>query len=479
MINNLAYKSNNEKYFKSIRYFSHSLKEGKRRSFIIELAEHNIYLAAQCVMSAEKDVEVEKILIEKSESLARDYKNSENSAKGFLSLAEFECYEIISNLLKEVKKPSNTHLKVFIKILEGNNSGLFISFIEIFLNIKKLQFVHFAVNAYKGKLLVNSDNREILYKLFNHLLILGQYGNIKVIIEKYNLFEDLQYILRKDPKELVAELFNCGKKKIQALKLAYMICKYFDLFQIFSGERFIEAGFQKDSISSKRLPYAIDIALRHDIHENIWIDAELNNLASKPTRKSQRWIRKLIRFGLFDYLKNNETLVERLKSILTMSFITNPVLENKKSVEFGKHFNSKRITDHSEKLEVITNFDLPIQDCLTEFFRSPGRRPIDNFLKEVVDKYNSNLKEVSHLLRIYEVEGIVKYMFDYGCYVQPLQFKASNLMFLHLNQITTEKVITSPKDIFKEGEIIRFRIIGINQKNFRLNISCLEEFIPK
>lgn len=51
-------------------------------------------------------------------------------------------------------------------------------------------------------------------------------------------------------------------------------------------------------------------------------------------------------------------------------------------------------------------------------------------------------------------------------------------MFLHVNQIKDKMTVTTPKEVVKEGQVIKFRIIGINQKNYRLNVSCLEEFIP-
>ncbi len=135
MINNLEHKANNEKYFNSIRYFSHSLKREKRRNFIEQVAEYNIYLAAKCIMSAEKDEELGNSLIEKAQSIAQNFEEPENSAKGFLVLAEFECSETKIPLFSNVEKFNNTHFKVIEKILETKSPEIFCKFLLIFTKI--------------------------------------------------------------------------------------------------------------------------------------------------------------------------------------------------------------------------------------------------------------------------------------------------------------------------------------------------------
>lgn len=478
MIPDLERKANNEKYFKSIRYFSHSLKGERRRNYILDVAEQNIYLAAQCVMSAEKDEEFEEVLIQKSRTDASDFNDSEKSAKGFLALAEFESYEIISKLLLEVKKPSKIHLQVFVKILEGNNSNTFISFIEILIKIKKIQFIHYASSAYNGQLLVNSENKDTLSKLLNFLLQNGNFGMARVIIEKYNLYEDIQYILNSEPREIISTLLKSSRKQITASKLAYAICRYFNLFEQYPGEVFIELTLQKKGKSIKNLVFALEVALRQTIRNNKWIDIELERIASESNRNTKNKVNRLIKIGLFDYLKNDEPLFKKIKSIQTDTFSNDSYTNMPKHKQtYQLEFSIK--TPEKQQGEYKITDDLPIQDCLDLYFRNPGKSPIDLFLRALIKKYSSSCMEVSHLLRAFEFEGSIKYILDYGCYIQPFQFKASNLLFLHRNQITNDKDIIDLKEHFREGQIIKFRIIGINQTNFRLNVSCLELFNPK
>ncbi len=147
MILDLEHKANNEKYFKSIRYFSHSLKGEKRRNFIAQVAEQNIYLAAQCIMSAEKDEELENRLIEKAQSIAQNFSQPEKSAKGFLALAEFESLKTIISLFSNIEKPNSTHLQVIAKIFENRLPDIFCSFLSIFTKTDKTILIHFAINT--------------------------------------------------------------------------------------------------------------------------------------------------------------------------------------------------------------------------------------------------------------------------------------------------------------------------------------------
>ena len=197
MILDLESKANNEKYFKSIRYFYHNLTELSKHSFILDVSQYNIYLAAQCIMSSQKDEQIENELIKRSQELASDFNDFENSAKGFLALAEFEAFPIISKLLINVDKPSKVHFIVFKKIFERNNPDIFISFLEVLLTVKNVILISHCITAYNGKLLITTENRITLFNLLELLFEKGNYGMARVILDKYDIFNDLKFIFNE------------------------------------------------------------------------------------------------------------------------------------------------------------------------------------------------------------------------------------------------------------------------------------------
>ena len=79
---------------------------------------------------------------------------------------------------------------------------------------------------------------------------------------------------------------------------------------------------------------------------------------------------------------------------------------------------------------------------------------------------------MSKLLRSITFKGKVLNISDHGVFVQIFSYKTRGSLFLHLQQITKQK-ISHPSEVLHVGQEIEFRIISINQKNFRFNISCI------
>ena len=130
MIPDLEHKANNEKYYKSIRYFSHSLKGEKRRNFIVQVAEHNIYLAAQCIMSAEKDEELENELMFNSSELSTS-KNIRSRVLAFLSLAELNKYEEIYKILSNIELVEKEHRVTVSLVINEAEAETIVMFLEL------------------------------------------------------------------------------------------------------------------------------------------------------------------------------------------------------------------------------------------------------------------------------------------------------------------------------------------------------------
>ncbi|MCF6249291.1 MAG: hypothetical protein L3J69_18330 [Desulfobacula sp.] len=60
----LAKKVSDNKYHQSLKYLSHLLKGEKRNALILDIAQIDIFLASQCVMSSETNKHLETQLSE-------------------------------------------------------------------------------------------------------------------------------------------------------------------------------------------------------------------------------------------------------------------------------------------------------------------------------------------------------------------------------------------------------------------------------
>lgn len=474
MIDNLYIKANSEKYYNSIRYFYHNLSQNKKHDFVLNLADQNIYLAAQCVMTSQKDEIIEKKLISIAESFARDFFDSEKSANGFLALVEFEQFLIISDLLRVVQNPTKTHLLVFKKIFESNISQeIFIQFLEVLLSIKKIPLVSYCVMIYNGKIEISEDNKYVFKNLFELLFENGNYGISKLILEKYDLFNDLKVIFNMQPLDLVIKLINSKKKRIPAIQLAYEIYNRFNLIKKLKSEIFLERLFELNS--EKSLTLAFSIAKRQKINDKR-LNEQISNLLNSNRKNSRsisrvkRRINQLINIGFLEYIMQNDALRDQF---LRFEESINFKFEKKKDIFQVKEtlFSKNEYSIYGDYVEIP--IDKPIENIINEYFKMDNKPSLEILVNMLIFHFKSSYLEISHLLRAYEFTGVIKASFDYGYYVESKDVISRNLLFLHKVQAFEENESDS---VFLVGDTLKFRIIGINQKNYRFNISCLDKF---
>jgi hypothetical protein len=482
MMNDLEHKAIDEKYFKSIRYFSHLLRGEKRTAFISELSDYNIYLAAQCLMSAEKDAILEGQLRSKAESLGRDFANTEKSANGFLALAEFESYEIIASLLIDVKKPSKVHLHVFMKILDENNLDVFISFIEILLKVNKIVFIQYLINSFNGQVVINSENKYIFQDLLNYLFANGNYGFARITLEKYNLFEDLEIILETKPYDIVNKLLNTGKKKLTATKLAYEISKQHKLFDAFPPSQFISLALSEGGKSNKSILLALGFAVEQKEFNVPELDERIANLLRQVSKKTKNKIDQLIKKGLSFYIDSNSNLKKMLALYQEGNF---PIQENspepyKKIKSTKKNIPELSLSKRNENIEdeiTLVFGALPTKEFAIELYwnsyfnyKNDNSIPlIQSFFTYCITFLEDDLRKVCSVIKPYSHQGIVKWNSDYGYYISPLSFRSQSLLFLHPNHVKANE-----NQLAVEDEI-KFRIIGYNKKSERVMISMLTD----
>jgi hypothetical protein len=469
MMKDLAHKAINEKYFKSIRYFSHLLKREKRTAFIAELSNHNIYLAAQCLMSAEQDRTLEIELKTKSESFAREFENIEKSAKGFLALAEFESFEIILSLLTSISKPNKIHQQVFNTILSESDSTVFLKFFEVILKANKHVLFTYLISAFNKEIVVSSENKKQLKNIISYFLNNKLYGFLRIFLEKFELVSEVTFILDKNISEVVDEFMSQTSYKV--IKPCYTLVAGNNMFDKYPPSFFVDELSKRDSKNA--ISFAIKISVLHRLEANQALDSVITTYTTpvKSLKKNKNAIKRFISAGLMTYAKNNPLLLNKIESFIStnkVSIDTNEEIEEQVKYSLRNEFDTTYFLNSSDSL--INLFDKYFENTVI-------RRTIkiEEVIKVGVNKFAGSLMEISHLLRKFEFTGEIRFKKEYGCYIYTKELNTKKLPFIHSSHIF-EANSTKTFTELKENDPIKFRIIGINQETYRLNASALEQF---
>jgi hypothetical protein len=472
MKNDLAHKAVNEKYFKSIRYFSHLLKGEKRTAFISELSNHNIYLAAQCLMSAEKDATLEGELKTKSESFAREFENIEKSAKGFLALAEFESFEIILSLLTSISKPNKIHQQVFNTILSESDSSVFIKFFEVILKANKHILFTYLISAFNKEIVVSSENRKQLRNVIIYFLDNKLYGLLRIFLEKFELLSEVTFILDKNISEVIEEFMSQTSYKV--IKLCYTLVAGNNMFDKYSPSFFVDALAKHDVKNA--IIFAIKISVLHRLEPNQALDSVIIKYTRpvtslKSLKKNGNVLRKFISSGLMTYAKNDLLLLNRIEYFISTNKVmidTSEEIEEQIKYSLRSEFDTTYFFNSCDSL--INLFDKYFENTVIK-----RTIKIEEVIKVGLNRFASSLMEISHLLRKFEFIGEIRHKREFGCYIYTKELNTEKLPFIHSSQIF-EANSTKTFSELTEGEYIKFRIIGVNQETYRLNASALEQF---
>lgn len=475
MIEFIKNKANDEKYFGSVKYFYHNLHNLKKQKFITVLARYNVYLAAQCIMTSQKDPIIEGKVIEIAEKNAKDFSNSDKSAKGFLALAEFEKFTLIADLFKDVQKPEKSHTYIFQKIFENNRSqDIFLQLLDVILSINKISLVSHCISTYGGEIHINNENKVIIKKMFDFLFDNKYYGIAKSILEKFDLYKDISLIFNVEPIEFVKKLVYAPSKKLRALKLSYEVYNRFNLIEQFDANLFIEELLRVRS--DKSILLAMFISKRQNLR-NVELDNILINLLQdkrtnpRVINRNHRKINQFITNGVIEYVTSNKILNAALINFeerFNMKFDFNKKQTGLQTIVFSK--NEYSIYEDHIKIPI----NKPVQIIMDEYFEMRNKPTLEVLVNMLRFHFNKSFMEISHMLRKYLFTGEVVAVFDYGHYVNPNEFNVRNLLFLHIEQYKEQEQKSKVKP--NVGESVEFRIIGINQQNFRFNISCLNKF---
>ncbi len=233
MIIDLEAQAQNEKYYKSLRYLSHSLKGERRSDFINLLSEYNPYLAAQCAMSCERDMELENQLAFKA---IEDSKSEIHEKKflGILGLIELNRYDMISEVFSDLNNNIKVYRLLVKQIINELDTDNIIKFLKMIVDTNTKWLISSVINAvYFREISITNDQTkqvELIYENLKRIYSNGDYRILKFLLAfnlpKRLLPANLEIIAKKNIRrnrlELIKDLYN--KYDIELPFSDYDIC---------------------------------------------------------------------------------------------------------------------------------------------------------------------------------------------------------------------------------------------------------------
>lgn len=208
--NQIQYKTQNPKYYESLKYLSHTLKDEKRKEFMKYLSLHNTYLAAQCATTCNTDQEIEKFISKRAIEDANSELN-EKKILGILALIELNRYELLSEIFKGMKSNISLYRKVVIQIINEIDTENIIRVLNIILETKIKWLINSVVTGayHKEVSLTNEQAREveIIYNKILEIYSKKDYRLIRFILA-FNLPKRL---LPSNIESITPRLIKGGK----------------------------------------------------------------------------------------------------------------------------------------------------------------------------------------------------------------------------------------------------------------------------
>ncbi len=228
--------------------------QDEREDFILDLADKDILLAAECkTSSVEEENGVSKNIIRKSESLAKTFVKSEISAQGLLALVELDETDKVVEILQNIKNPNKKHKILLETIIQKSNTNKALTILLMLLNsIKKKGMHNLSIWAFQSfDKEISNIHSPTLEEIAEKLI---QNGNLSLLnifeswIEKYELYKEksISILLTMLVKHLIE------KAKPPHLKLASNLVRKYKLESIFPINEVVEKLIHKGSLHSLR-----------------------------------------------------------------------------------------------------------------------------------------------------------------------------------------------------------------------------------
>ncbi|MFO8030260.1 MAG: Tex family protein [Cyclonatronaceae bacterium] len=125
-----------------------------------------------------------------------------------------------------------------------------------------------------------------------------------------------------------------------------------------------------------------------------------------------------------------------------------------------------------EKIAADLGIGLPTLELIVDNLQKPGRDPRESLPKPLLRK---EILSMSDLKEGQELEGTVRNVVDFGAFVD-IGVKQDGL--LHISKMNLQKRVTNPHQVVSVGDIIRVRILNVDEKRGRISLGLSGVRVP-
>jgi len=477
----LENKCKNEKYFQSIRFYYHRLPSESKLEFILEVAEVNIYLASQCIMSDSTNERIEKRIQDLAILAAECFSDADKSTYGLMAMAEFGQYDLILGLFESIDQPSKSHIRILNKVFSEVELSVFIRFIDTLSHYKNIGLLLSSFASFKGSIALDQDNIEILKRIVQSFLDRDYTGFLKMFFNKYELWRSANLLFGNKLEDTIRKQI---KGSFSAVHFAYLLTLHNNFGNIFPTSVFMDA-FGKHS-TKKSLSLAFKLAAQNDIYNNTTLNGTLRSFlmgsSGQKTKQNVKKMRYLLNNGLKEYVEKVPELVELIAAIdlsrYTISIKGRIELPKRKPVS-ASDINVALVNPAAlifgagqRRIDVRNNYTIDeYWSTIFSFMLATAKNvSLEKLIIECTQIYNIDFKEVCRILRKFEHFGEVEVIKDHGCYVLPMTFHSTSGCFLYRPISDRMEINLANLEI---GDVIMFIIIGFKEETQRINIQLI------
>lgn len=254
MKNDILNKAQNDPAYSQIVQLYSGLfdTQDERETFILDVAEEDILLAAECkTSSVEEERNIYLFVSQKAFSQGSNFENADLTSKSIMSLLEIENYDLLNDILKETyrRKPNKVHKETIEFIFKTNQVSLLNQAVETFLGYDKINKMFIGWIA--TSLNLNSPQEFIKSKNFDMLV---EY----LINERY--VEPLEHLFQKfgstifknfDIKFMIDKFLKNGNRK--DIRIAIFLIQACNLNNLYSANILVKQLIDNKTAGSNRV----------------------------------------------------------------------------------------------------------------------------------------------------------------------------------------------------------------------------------
>ncbi len=148
------------------------------------------------------------------------------------------------------------------------------------------------------------------------------------------------------------------------------------------------------------------------------------------------------------------------KLLAKLGYSVDNLKDKSKLEELKQEFKKVNVEKMAQELEIGT---LTLKDIMDELAK-PGRDPREDLPKPVL---RSDVLKFEDLAQGMELTGTVRNVIDFGAFVD-IGVKYDGLV--HISEMS-EKYIKSPSEVVSVGDIVKVKVIGIDQEKHKVSLS--------